>query len=186
MYYGDELGMVDHDPTRVEDVRDPVGRTGWPKEKGRDGERTPMQWNAGKDAGFSTSNTTWLPVGNDYKSVNVAAEEKDPNSMLNYYKKLIHLRTENAQLMDGDFVPVDEKNNSVLSYLRKTKDGKSVVIALNFTGSEQTTNIDTNSKGASGKHAKLIVASYANASGTADLSHITLPPYGSYVAQVEP
>ena len=186
MYYGDEIGMVDHDPARVEDVRDPVGRTGWPKEKGRDGERTPMQWNNGVDAGFSTAKTTWLPVGGDYKTVNVAAEEKDPNSLLNYYSKLIHLRKENPQLQDGDFVPVDESNNKVLSYLRKTKDGKAVLVSLNFTGSDQTANIDSAGKGVSGTHAKLIVASYANAPGVSDLSKISLPPYGSYVAEIQP
>jgi alpha-glucosidase len=186
MYYGDEIGMVDHVPTRIEDVRDPVGRTGWPKEKGRDGERTPMQWDAGKDAGFSTAGKTWLPVGSDYKTVNVAAEEKEANSLLNYYKNLIHLRKENAQLMGGDFVPVNESNNSVLSYLRKTNDGKAVLVSLNFTGSEQTANIDPSAKGVAGKRGKLIIASYANAPGQADLTRIKLPPYGSYIAQIEP
>ena len=62
MYYGQELGMMTSTPTRVEDVKDPIGKTGWPKEKGRDGERTPMQWDASApQAGFSTSATTWLP-----------------------------------------------------------------------------------------------------------------------------
>ncbi|MGA2904483.1 MAG: alpha-amylase family glycosyl hydrolase, partial [Candidatus Korobacteraceae bacterium] len=51
MYYGQEIGMKTTPPTRREDVKDPIGRTGWPKEKGRDGERTPMQWDESKDAG---------------------------------------------------------------------------------------------------------------------------------------
>ncbi|MBV9154768.1 MAG: alpha-glucosidase [Acidobacteriaceae bacterium] len=186
IYYGEEIGMVNHTPTRVEDVRDPVGRTGWPKDKGRDGERTPMQWNAGFDAGFSTAKTTWLPVGNDYKAVNVAAEESDSNSLLSYYKKLIQLRKENAQLRDGDFIAVDESNNSVLSYLRKTKDGKAVLVSLNFTASPQAVTIDINGKGVSGKHVKTVLASYANAGDTNDLSKVSLPPYGAYVGQVEP
>lgn len=186
IYYGEEIGMVDHDPTRIEDVQDPVGRTGWPKEKGRDGERTPMQWNAGVDAGFSTASKTWLPVGSDYKTINVAAEQKNPDSLLNYYKKLIQLRKENPQLRDGDFVPVDTTNDSVLCYLRKTKDGKAVAVALNFTASAQTLNIDLNGTGVSGKHGKTILASYANARDSNDLSHISLPPYGAYVGEVEP
>ncbi|MGO9228772.1 MAG: alpha-glucosidase [Bryobacteraceae bacterium] len=53
LYYGQELGMENNDPKRKEDVRDPIGITGWPKDKGRDGERTPMQWDAGPNAGFS-------------------------------------------------------------------------------------------------------------------------------------
>ena len=61
MWEGEELGMVTSTPTRREDVKDPIGITGWPKEKGRDGERTPMQWDSSKDAGFSTAAKTWLP-----------------------------------------------------------------------------------------------------------------------------
>jgi alpha-glucosidase len=186
VYYGEEIGMVDHVPARIQDVRDPVGRTGWPKDKGRDGERTPMQWNAGVEAGFSNGKTTWLPVGGDYKTVNVAAEENNPTSLLNYYKKLIQLRKENPQLRDGDFVPVDESNNTVLSYLRKTKDGKAVLVTLNFTASPQTVNIDISGKGVSGKHAKTMLASYPNAGDTNDLKHISLPPYGAYLAEVQP
>src|SRR6266576_3563613 len=71
MYYGEELGMVTSTPTRVEDVRDPIGRTGWPKEKGRDGERTPMQWDESQNAGFSKT-SPWLPVPPTYKAHNVA------------------------------------------------------------------------------------------------------------------
>ena len=51
-YYGDEIGMKTTPPTRKEDVKDPIGITGWPKEKGRDGERTPMQWTPGPNAGI--------------------------------------------------------------------------------------------------------------------------------------
>ncbi|MFY9977164.1 MAG: alpha-glucosidase, partial [Candidatus Sulfotelmatobacter sp.] len=61
MYYGEEIGMENNDPTRKEDVKDPMGVTGWPKYKGRDGERTPMQWDDSANAGF-TSGTPWLPV----------------------------------------------------------------------------------------------------------------------------
>jgi alpha-glucosidase len=52
MYYGEEIGMKTTPPTRKEDVKDPIGRTGWPEEKGRDGERTPMQWNSGRKRGL--------------------------------------------------------------------------------------------------------------------------------------
>ena len=64
MYYGEEIGMRTSEPKRKEDVRDPIGITGWPKEKGRDGERTPMQWtSAVPNAGFTAPNVTpWLPV----------------------------------------------------------------------------------------------------------------------------
>src|SRR6201998_4516921 len=58
MYYGEEIGMKTTPPTRKEDVKDPIGRTGWPKERGRDGERTPMQWSDAANGGFSTP-TPW-------------------------------------------------------------------------------------------------------------------------------
>ena len=72
LYYGEEIGMENNDPTRKEDVKDPIGRTGWPEEKGRDGERTPMQWNTTPNAGFSKKDP-WLPVPGSYKTHNVAS-----------------------------------------------------------------------------------------------------------------
>ncbi len=62
-YYGDEIGMKTTPPTRKEDVKDPVGVTGWPKEKGRDGERTPMQWTPGPNAGFDGPKAATLASG---------------------------------------------------------------------------------------------------------------------------
>lgn len=186
IYYGEELGMVDNPPKRIEDVKDPVGRTGWPKNKGRDGERTPMQWNAGVDAGFSNAKSTWLPVAPDYKTVNVVTEEKDPDSLLNYYRALIWQRKHNPELRDGDFVAIDQKNNNVLSYLRKTGDGKAVLVMLNLTPERQTPGFDLGGTGVAGKHLKLVLASFAGASKSSELGHISLPAYGAYVGEVEP
>src|SRR5262249_44826263 len=70
MYYGEEIGMQNNDPKRKEDVQDPIGQRGWPKEKGRDGERTPMQWNASTNAGFSTAKP-WNAVDPKYTTYNV-------------------------------------------------------------------------------------------------------------------
>jgi len=88
MYYGEEIGMQNNDPKRREDVKDPIGRTGWPKEKGRDGERTPMQWNAAPNAGFSDK-APWLPVPPSFKTHNVESESKDPNSVLVCIRKFL-------------------------------------------------------------------------------------------------
>jgi alpha-glucosidase len=184
MYYGEELGMMNNDPKRKEDVKDPIGRIGWPKEKGRDGERTPMQWNNDVDAGFSAAKSTWLPVGADYKTVNVAVERREPNSILNYYRSLIRLRREDPQLREGDFIPVDENNNSVLSYLRKTNDGKAVLVTLNFTAAPQTVSLDFQPQGVQGKHVKTLLASFSTGQ-TADTGHIALPAYGAYIGQIE-
>jgi hypothetical protein len=185
IYYGEELGMMNNDPKRKQDVKDPVGKLGWPKEKGRDGERTPMQWNNDVNAGFSSAKSTWLPVGPDYKTVNVAAEEHERDSLLNYYKTLIRLRKENPQLRDGDFVPVDQNNSSVLSYPRKTKNGRAALVALNFTPAPQILSFDFQPQSVQGKHTKTLLASFSTGQSD-DLGHIVLPPYGAYVGEVEP
>src|SRR4029077_20698304 len=70
LYYGEEIGMENNDPKSKEDVRDPIGKLGWPLEKGRDGERTPMQWNANANAGFSVAKP-WLPVPPSAQAHNV-------------------------------------------------------------------------------------------------------------------
>ena len=72
-------------------------------EKGRDGERTPMQWNDTPNAGFTTG-IPWLPIPITYKTYNVADELKDPNSILNWYKGLLALRHQNQALLDGDYI----------------------------------------------------------------------------------
>src|SRR5579871_1943691 len=100
-YYGDEIGMKTTPPERKEDVKDPVGLTGWPTDKGRDGERTPMQWDDTPEAGFTTSSTPWLPVPRTTKTVNVKAAEGDPHSLLAWYKGLIQLKKTNPAMAHG-------------------------------------------------------------------------------------
>ena len=184
LFQGQELGMQNTDAKRREDVKDPIGRTGWPKEKGRDGERTPMQWNAGRNAGFSNGSSTWLPVAPNYKQVNVAAEETDPNSILNFYKSLIRLRRENTALRDGDFVMLNESDNNVLSFLRRTGDGKAVVVALNFTPSPQKISFDLKSQGVATTGTQALLSSFAKTGETGDISNLSLPAYGVYIAEV--
>ena len=134
MYYGEEIGMHTTTPTRREDVRDPIGITGWPKQKGRDGERTPMQWTAGPQAGFSTNPHTWLPIPPSYKTINVAVESSEPKSELNWFKQLIALRRDLPALHNGTMTMLDTDNHNVLSYMRSTGSGPVVVVAMNFTG----------------------------------------------------
>jgi alpha-glucosidase len=175
LYYGQELGMAENDPQRVEDVRDPIGKIGWPREKGRDGERSPMQWDSTPGAGFTSSSTPWLPVGADHATRNVSAESRDPKSLLNYYKTLIRLRKENAALRDGVVKLVDENNPNVLSFLRQ-KDGTTVLVALNFTG--QTRTLRYNFAGS--KKLKTLVSSFS-AAESASIDALTLPPFGAYI-----
>ena len=186
MYYGEEIGMVTSTPKRKEDVKDPIGITGWPKEKGRDGERTPMQWDDSQNAGFSTAATTWLPVAEDYRTTNVKTQEGDPDSLLNWHKKLIAMRREDPALRDGRQVMLDETNPSVLSYVREGVGGSpAVVVALNFTGEPQTVSLDPAKAGVTGKAVSTLMTDAPSLQSTTSLQNLTLPPYGSWVGSVQ-
>jgi alpha-glucosidase len=185
MYYGEELGMTTTTPARREDVKDPIGITGWPKEKGRDGERTPMQWDPGPQAGFSTNPQTWLPIPPSYKTVNVAVESKDPNSELEWFKQLSALRRTNPALRDGSLTMLDTSNPDVLSYLRSNDSGTAVVVAMNFTGEPKTISLDLIKAGITGATVKTLAADDASLKSITTLKNVTLPPYASWVATVK-
>jgi alpha-glucosidase len=186
MYYGEELGMTTSTPVRVEDVRDPIGRTGWPKEKGRDGERTPMQWDATPpQAGFSTSPTTWLPVASNYKTVNVQTELADPNSLLNWHKQLIEMRRKRDAVRDGGMVMLDGTNPSVLSYVRTAPPGHhNIVVALNMTGQPQKIALDLKEAGIQQTAVKTLMTDDSSLQGVTTTA-MTLPPFSSWVGEVQ-
>jgi alpha-glucosidase len=179
MYYGEELGMENNDPKRKEDVKDPIGRTGWPKEKGRDGERTPMQWNTEVNAGFSTKDP-WLPVPPSYKTHNVAIESQDPNSVLSMYKKVLALRHTNEALLEGSYLALNEDDANVMSYLRSYK-GKAVLVALNMSASPRRATFNLAEKGFGAASLKTLIATpESRAKG----SEVTLEPFGVFIAEV--
>jgi alpha-glucosidase len=185
MYYGEELGMTTQTPKRKEDVKDPIGVTGWPKEKGRDGERTPMQWTPGAQAGFSTNPHTWLPVAPNYKTVDVEVESKQPNSQLTWFEKLVMLRRDNAALHAGSETMLDAGNEHVLSWVRSAPSTKSVVVAMNFSAEPQTVTLDVSKAGATGSTARTLATDDSKLGGTHSLKSITLAPFASYVAEVQ-
>ncbi|ABF39361.1 alpha amylase, catalytic region [Candidatus Koribacter versatilis Ellin345] len=179
MYYGQEIGMKTTTPTRREEVKDPIGRTGWPKEKGRDGERTPMQWSNAKDAGFSSSDHPWLPVPPTFKQVNVAAEDKDPNSVLNFYRAMLKLRRENPVFRDGDYKGVNENNSNVLAFTRTSPQG-TVLVVLNYSDKAQTADYSQ-----SGKEARTLLSTFSKSDGAQKLNALTVPAFGVFIGQVQ-
>jgi alpha-glucosidase len=185
MYYGEEIGMVTTPPKTRAEVQDPVGKIGWPKKKGRDGERTPMQWNTGKNAGFSTAGHTWLPVPPSYQTVNVETESRDPDSLLNWYKTLIALRAGNPALKLGSNIMVNPTDPNVLSYLRKNPaSGPSVLVAMNFTAQPRTVSYQLKDQGIEGATARTLAES-GGVAQTVELDHVTLPPFAVLVAEVQ-
>ena len=128
LYYGDELGMCDV-PIPPERVQDPFEQRVPGIGLGRDPERTPMQWSAAANAGFSEA-TPWLPVAADFAAVNVEAERDDPTSMLALHRALIDLRRSEPALGVGDYATV-ACEDPVLAYVRR-HEGREFLIALNF------------------------------------------------------
>jgi alpha-glucosidase len=181
-YYGDEIGMKTTPPTRKEDVKDPIGISGWPKEKGRDGERTPMQWDASANSGFTPAGATpWLPVPQSAVTINVKAEKDDPNSLLAWYQSLIHLKKTNPALAHGKNVMLDTANAKVLSWLRQAPGEPPVVVSVNFTSEAQKVSLSV--PGASAKTRTLL-----KTPGAADpvrLDQIELGPYEVYIGEVQ-
>jgi alpha-glucosidase len=123
LYYGDEIGMpqVAIPPKRI---RDPAATLS------RDGCRTPMQWDGGVNAGFSTANP-WLPLAKDFADFNVASQQSDPGSLFNLYRRLVRMRRERKVLTSGVYRSVASVGD-ILAYEREA-DGDRVMILLNFS-----------------------------------------------------
>jgi alpha-glucosidase len=129
LYYGEEIGMRDIH-LRRDQILDPAGLPYWPFYQGRDGCRSPMQWDGSPGAGFSTGRP-WLPVHPNAAKRNVAAQEKDPGSMLHFTRSLIRLRRTHAALRSGSFAFLEKQPRDVIAYLRMTQD-QTVLVAMNF------------------------------------------------------
>jgi alpha-glucosidase len=183
MYYGEELGMRTTPPTRVEDVHDPIGKKGWPEEKGRDGERTPMQWDSSKNAGFTTAAKSWLWIPESASTVNVVNQRKDPNSILNFYKKLIQIRRSNIAIRDGSYVTVNPDDANVLSFLRKS--GNNIVlVALNMSAQPQKMKFDLAPQGVKGTSGKTLLSA-PMLPKSVRTNDFTMPPFGVLIADVK-
>nr|MCR4890936.1 alpha-glucosidase C-terminal domain-containing protein [Lachnospiraceae bacterium] len=97
----------------------------------RDSARTPMQWSAEDNAGF-TKGKPWLPVGDDYKTRNVAVEEEDPDSILSWYRTLSDIRSSHLELIDGSYEEILKENEQIYAFIRKNDQAQAIVL-LNFS-----------------------------------------------------
>jgi oligo-1,6-glucosidase len=144
----------------------------------RDNGRTPFQWNASPNAGFTTG-TPWINVNPNYKTINVAVEEKDPNSCLNYFKKLVQLRNTHTTLVYGKYTLLDKNNDQVYAYTREDAAGKFLIL-LNFS----TKNATFNNKHMKGQ-GKVALANYTDVGKTITLQpKISLRPYEAMVIEL--
>jgi len=154
-YGGDELGMSNIKFDKIDDYKDieSINMYQQIKNKGgdlneflqaqkisaRDNGRTPFQWDTTAYGGFSTS-TPWLKVNPNYKKVNVLLEEKDSNSCLHYFRKMIQLRKNHLNLVYGKYTLLDPKNPSIYAYTRISNKERDLVV-LNFTAKAQVWNV---------------------------------------------
>ncbi len=132
VYYGDEIGMQDV-PIPFEQMVDPAGlQQPDSPAAGRDPERTPMQWDASPNAGFTSAQARpWLPLAGDAAEINVAAQEADPRSDLNYFRALTRLRADFPALVRGEYRSLDTEFDDVLAFERTTAT-EQLVVLLNF------------------------------------------------------
>ena len=138
IYQGQEIGMTNWYPASTnlyEDVQTRNQHPDWPEEKrlqlfhraSRDSARTPMQWSAEENAGF-TSGTPWFHINENYKEINAAAAQADPDSILNFYKKAIALRKSLPVVQNGSYQDYYKNSNELYVYARETKEQKLLVI----------------------------------------------------------
>lgn len=161
-YYGDELGMTNADFKDVSEFRDvqTLNEFAYVKSSGgdekallkrmqassRDNGRTPMQWTQAANAGFSTGKT-WIKLAPNFTRINVSEQESNPNSCLQYFRKLTALRHDNADiLVYGQYVIVDRSNPSIYAYYRIGEKGKMLVV-LNFSDKRATVGIPESMNG---------------------------------------
>ena len=147
IYQGQEIGMLNLGLDNIDDYVDVssinnygVAKAILGKEKAieltkyasRDNARTPVQWNAEKNAGFTTADKSWFFVNPNYKKINVEAAEKDPNSILNFYRQLIKFRKENDVIIYGSYEELYKNSSEIFAYVRRL-DNKKALIICSFT-----------------------------------------------------
>ena len=108
----------------------------------RDNARTPMQWSDGKNAGFTTADEPWFEINPNYTEINVEAENKNPDSILNYYKKLLRFRKDNDIVKYGSFEMLKTSNN-IFAYIRHYE-GKKMLVMCSFTDKELAFRVEKN------------------------------------------
>lgn len=190
IYQGQEIGMENIRMNSLDDYEDIASHDQYNRavlsgisaeqafeglfRRSRDNSRTPMQWSGEKNAGFSNGESTWLKVNPNYETINVELEEKEPESVLNYYKKLTALRKSARYgniVVNGLFVPIENTADSVIAYKRVLGD-QLILTAVNMSSREESVQIEQCSK---------ILLTNAEDAIKMEEERIVLPPYGAVV-----
>jgi oligo-1,6-glucosidase len=196
VYQGEEIGMTNAAFESIEDYRDvetlnlykeAVGEKGAdPGEtlkiihaKSRDNARTPVQWDASDNAGFTTG-MPWIKVNPNYKEINVAEAIADPESVFHYYKKLIQLRKENPVIVYGTYDLILDSHEEIYSFTRTLEEERLLVI-LNFSGKAPVFQLPENITFAS---TELLISNY-KVNASEEIHQIPLRPYEARVYRLK-
>jgi len=174
-YYGDELGMRDGVIPETLAV-DPQAGGG----SSRDGARTPMQWSAAPNAGFTVPEATpWLPVDSSSPIINVEVENADPNSHLALFRRLIALRREYPTLHRGGQQIVEMEDKELIVYIRES-DGDRCLIVLNFGPTPLKVDLSR-----VGKRGSMLCSTLMDHTGEVDTGHLALRSHEGLVIKLE-
>ena len=132
------------------------------RKRGRDNARTPMQWTAGENAGFTTGDP-WLTVNPNHATINAEAAMADPDSVFHYYKKLVQIRKDYDVILSGSFTLLCPEDEKIFAYTRDTEDAHLLVVC-NFSGEEQPFDLPE-----AYRDAQVLIANYP------DRAHILRP-----------
>lgn len=187
IYQGQEIGMTNVQFPSIDDYNDVEAKNLYRNKRKegmsdqeimeiiwktvRDNSRTPMQWNAEKNAGFTTGRP-WLKVNPNYKEINVELALRDENSIYHYYKKLIEIRKKYQALIYGSYDLILENHNEIFAYTRKLED-EQVLVLTNLFANNATFNLPASLKS---KKKKLLLSNYHH-----DLKPLELRPYEARV-----
>ena len=200
LYNGEEIGMTDliiTDPSRLRDTMatwyysalvnelkvDPAEAALRAGEMSRDKNRTPMQWSAAANGGFSPPDVeTWLPVNPNYSGgINVRDQDDNPMSLLNYYRRLIAARKKSPALMEGEYTQLDGGSQDVFTFLRSTPQ-QTVLCVLNYSGSAKPLLLERNGY----TQAHILFSSAARARLDTPLSGLSAAPFEVLIAELRP
>ncbi len=172
LYYGDEIAMCDMyvPPEKRVDTAGMINPENYP---GRDPNRTPMQWNASTNAGFTAETVeSWLPINENRSTINVETQAQDPDSTLSFYKSLLHFRSSSRALREGS-IQFLEDSGDVLAYLRECGDER-LLIVINFGSDSPVLDLSVLTD-----HAHCVLSSTMQRPEAVAVAEVTLNAYES-------
>lgn len=188
IYQGQEIGMTNYPFESIETFNDVAVKTEYQivksqggdvnqlldkyKMENRDNSRTPMQWTNEVNGGF-TQGTPWFPVNPNYKTINVAQQSEDSDSVLNFYKRLIKLKKSDDIYTYGEFNLIDDANENIFAYTRKLNN-KTVLVAGNLTDHVASLNLPFEVEAS-----QIKLHNYKN-----DLDITNMKPFEAFVAEL--